>query len=159
MHSTITMPIAKHPRSRLGIVPYFIVRTTRVSTMPIDHHPHPVVGRKYVRLYPASITEDLYPYEGSMLNNSSQVDLDNLNGKDFPKAQDLDFVDCILEEGEMLYIPPKWWHYVRSLTTSFSQIGKKGEYKMREDWLTARLLFFTVLLDCKFCVLTVDQMI
>lgn len=33
---------------------------------------------------------------------------------------DLEFVDCILEEGEMLYIPPKWWHYVRSLTTSFS---------------------------------------
>uniref|UniRef100_A0A2P2L7T1 Transcription factor n=2 Tax=Rhizophora mucronata TaxID=61149 RepID=A0A2P2L7T1_RHIMU len=29
-------------------------------------------------------------------------------------------MDCILEEGEMLYIPPRWWHYVRSLTTSFS---------------------------------------
>lgn len=29
-------------------------------------------------------------------------------------------MDCILEEGEMLYIPPKWWHYVRSLTMSFS---------------------------------------
>jgi len=29
-------------------------------------------------------------------------------------------MDCILEEGEMLYIPPKWWHYVRSLTMSLS---------------------------------------
>lgn len=49
-----------------------------------------------------------------------KVDLDDMDEKKFPKVQDLEFVDCILEEGEMLYIPPKWWHYVRSLTTSFS---------------------------------------
>ncbi|KAK1288659.1 hypothetical protein QJS10_CPB19g01026 [Acorus calamus] len=55
-----------------------------------------------------------------MLCNSSQVDLDNFDAKAFPKAQDLEFMDCVLEEGEMLYIPPKWWHYVKSLTTSFS---------------------------------------
>ncbi|XP_058071308.1 lysine-specific demethylase JMJ30 [Magnolia sinica] len=92
---------------------------------PLHHDPHhnlfaQVVGRKYIRLYPASITEDLYPYTESMLSNSSQVDLDSPNKKEFPKAQDLDFMDCILEEGEMLYIPPKWWHYVKSLTPSFS---------------------------------------
>ena len=49
-----------------------------------------------------------------------KVDLDNIDEKKYPKVQDLEFVDCILEEGEMLYIPPKWWHYVRSLTNSFS---------------------------------------
>ncbi|XP_043691861.1 lysine-specific demethylase JMJ30 isoform X1 [Telopea speciosissima] len=92
---------------------------------PLHHDPHhnilaQVVGRKYVRLYPASISEDLYPYDEPMLSNSSQVDLDNPDEKQFPKAVDLDFMDCILEEGEMLYIPPKWWHYVRSLATSFS---------------------------------------
>eukprot|EP00262_Sarcandra_glabra_P008012 TRINITY_DN21182_c0_g1_i1.p1 TRINITY_DN21182_c0_g1~~TRINITY_DN21182_c0_g1_i1.p1 ORF type:complete len:421 (+),score=36.48 TRINITY_DN21182_c0_g1_i1:176-1438(+) len=95
------------------------------TVTPLHHDPHhnlfaQVVGRKYVRLYHASISEDLYPYTESMLSNSSQVDLDNLDVKEFPMAQDLDFIDCILEEGEMLYIPPKWWHYVRSLTTSFS---------------------------------------
>lgn len=47
-------------------------------------------------------------------------DLDNINEELFPKVRDLEFLDCILEEGEMLYIPPKWWHYVRSLTTSLS---------------------------------------
>ena len=51
---------------------------------------------------------------------SLKVDLDNIDKKEFPKVEDLEFLDCILEEGEMLYIPPKWWHYVRSLTTSFS---------------------------------------
>ena len=32
----------------------------------------------------------------------------------------LDYLDCILEPGEMLYIPVGWWHYVRSLSVSFS---------------------------------------
>ncbi|XP_068637498.1 lysine-specific demethylase JMJ30-like isoform X2 [Aristolochia californica] len=53
-------------------------------------------------------------------NLFAQVDLDNLDEKEFPRVLNLDFFDCILEEGEMLYIPPKWWHYVRSLSISFS---------------------------------------
>lgn len=28
--------------------------------------------------------------------------------------------DCVLEPGQMLFIPPGWWHYVRSTTVSFS---------------------------------------
>ncbi|KAK7830110.1 lysine-specific demethylase jmj30 [Quercus suber] len=53
-------------------------------------------------------------------NILAQVDLDNIDETQFPKVHDLEFQDCILEEGEMLYIPPKWWHYVRSLTPSLS---------------------------------------
>ncbi|GMY16373.1 lysine-specific demethylase JMJ30 isoform X1 [Fagus crenata] len=95
------------------------------TVTPLHHDPHhnilaQVVGKKYVRLYPASLSEELYPYTETMLKNSSQVDLDNIDERQFPKVHDLKFQDCILEEGEMLYIPPKWWHYVRSLTTSFS---------------------------------------
>ncbi|KAI3706360.1 hypothetical protein L6452_24044 [Arctium lappa] len=95
------------------------------TVTPLHHDPHhnilaQVVGKKYVRLYPASLSEELYPHSESMLKNSSQVDLDNMDANEFPKIQDLEFLDCILEEGEMLYIPPKWWHYVRSLTTSLS---------------------------------------
>ncbi|XP_057953528.1 lysine-specific demethylase JMJ30 [Malania oleifera] len=95
------------------------------TVTPLHHDPHhnilaQVVGKKYVRLYPPSLSEELYPYTETMLCNSSQVDLDKVDEKQFPKVQELEFVDCILEEGEMLYIPPKWWHYVRSLTTSLS---------------------------------------
>lgn len=28
--------------------------------------------------------------------------------------------DCVLEAGQMLFIPPGWWHYVKSTTVSFS---------------------------------------
>ncbi|KAK1266052.1 hypothetical protein QJS04_geneDACA016332 [Acorus gramineus] len=95
------------------------------TVTPLHHDPHhnifaQAIGKKYIRLYPAAIVEELYPYSETMLCNSSQVDLDNFDAKAFPKAQDLEFMDCVLEEGEMLYIPPKWWHYVKSLTTSFS---------------------------------------
>ncbi|KAL9255327.1 Lysine-specific demethylase JMJ30-like protein [Drosera capensis] len=95
------------------------------TVTPLHHDPHhnilaQVVGKKYVRLYPASLSEELYPHEETMLHNSSQVDLDNIDEEAFPKVKDVEFWDCILDEGEMLYIPPKWWHYVRSLTPSFS---------------------------------------
>lgn len=36
---------------------------------------------------------------------------------DFAKAT---YVECILEPGDMLYIPPRYWHYVRSLEISLS---------------------------------------
>ncbi|KAK4441494.1 Lysine-specific demethylase [Sesamum alatum] len=95
------------------------------TVTPLHYDPHhnllaQVVGKKYIRLYPASLSEELYPHSESMLSNFSQVDLDNIDEKEFPKVLDLEFLDCILEEGDMLYIPPNWWHYVRSLTTSFS---------------------------------------
>ncbi|GJN03934.1 hypothetical protein PR202_ga21434 [Eleusine coracana subsp. coracana] len=95
------------------------------TVTPLHHDPHhnlfaQVLGRKYFRLYPSSVSGDLYPHTETMLSNTSQVDLDNIDEKEFPRTQDIEFMDGILEEGDLLYIPPKWWHYVRSLSISFS---------------------------------------
>ncbi|KXZ43695.1 hypothetical protein GPECTOR_83g307 [Gonium pectorale] len=38
----------------------------------------------------------------------------------FSSPAALPFLDVVLEPGHMLYIPPSWWHFVRSLGTSFS---------------------------------------
>jgi hypothetical protein len=94
-----------------------------------------VVGRKYVRLYAPKYSANLYPRgmeEGIDMNNTSQTDVAVLEGWDgteedklaareqFPEFENAEYEDCILEEGECLYIPLGWWHYIRSLSPSFS---------------------------------------
>lgn len=78
-----------------------------------------MLGRKYIRLYSPSVTDSLYPHEG-MLQNTSQVDVENADGAEYPKFAQAPYMECLLESGEMLFIPKRWWHYVRSLETSFS---------------------------------------
>ena len=73
-----------------------------------------------MRLYPPSATPRLYPYKQGMTTNSSQIDLDAPDLARFPDFEGLPFLDTILSEGQMLYIPPEWWHYVRSVSISFS---------------------------------------
>ena len=92
---------------------------------PLHTDPHhnllaQVVGTKYVRLYPPAATARLYPYREGLTTNSSQVDLDAPDLERFPGFAALPFMDCLLRPGQMLYIPPLWWHYVRAVTVSFS---------------------------------------
>ncbi|PBP27117.1 jumonji domain containing 5 [Diplocarpon rosae] len=95
-----------------------------------------VVGRKYVRLYGPRESSKLYARGveagGVDMENTSEVDIGVLAGWEgtedeqaaangrFPLFKTAEFVDCILEEGECLYIPVGWWHYVQSLSVSFS---------------------------------------
>jgi len=89
-----------------------------------------VVGKKYVRLYSPDQSENLYPRgieEGVDMSNTSRVPLeqvemnleDDTDGE-FGQFTEAKYVETILNEGESLYIPVGWWHYVRSLTVSFS---------------------------------------
>jgi hypothetical protein len=95
-----------------------------------------VVGRKYIRLYSPRESEKVYARGvedgGVDMGNTSAADIGVLAGWDgtgneqmeahekFPLWRDAEYVDCVLEEGECLYIPVGWWHYVRSLSVSFS---------------------------------------
>ncbi|XP_022241372.1 lysine-specific demethylase 8-like isoform X2 [Limulus polyphemus] len=79
-----------------------------------------IVGKKYVRLYSEETTPFLYPYEERLLNNTSRVDVENPDLEKFPLFAKAKCKECIIEPGQLLYIPPRCWHYVRSLSTSFS---------------------------------------
>ncbi|KAM3915839.1 bifunctional peptidase and arginyl-hydroxylase JMJD5 [Leptodactylus fuscus] len=79
-----------------------------------------IVGRKYLRLYSVSETERLYPFDSSLLHNTSQVDIENPDTDKFPDFAKADYQECILRPGQILFIPVKWWHYVRALDISFS---------------------------------------
>ena len=96
-----------------------------VQVTPLHHDPHhnllcQVVGFKYVRIHPPSAAARLYPYEEGLTTNASQVDLDQPDLGRFPDFEGLLHQECMLRPGDMLYIPPGWWHYVRSLSVSFS---------------------------------------
>ncbi|XP_004691763.1 PREDICTED: lysine-specific demethylase 8 [Condylura cristata] len=79
-----------------------------------------VMGRKYVRLYAPQEGDALYPHDTHLLHNTSQVDVEKPDLEKFPKFAEAPFQSCILSPGDMLFIPVKYWHYVRALDLSFS---------------------------------------
>ncbi|XP_064887187.1 bifunctional peptidase and arginyl-hydroxylase JMJD5 isoform X2 [Columba livia] len=79
-----------------------------------------VFGRKYIRLYSPQDSENLYPHESQILHNTSQVDVEDPDLDKFPNFRKAAFQSCILMPGQVLFIPVKYWHYVRSLDISFS---------------------------------------
>ncbi|GBF98434.1 hypothetical protein Rsub_11079 [Raphidocelis subcapitata] len=79
-----------------------------------------VVGRKYVRVVSPAHTAALYPHAGGMHTNTSRVDAGAPDAARFPDYAAAPFWECVLQAGDMLYIPPKWWHYVTAVTASFS---------------------------------------
>lgn len=80
-----------------------------------------VFGSKTIILAPPDSTPNLYPHEHFILNNTSQiVDAKAIDYERFPRARDVRFRRLELRRGQVLYIPPGWWHYVESLAPSFS---------------------------------------
>ena len=49
-----------------------------------------------------------------------QVDCEAPDVEKFPLFPQAIYSEFILHPGQMLYIPPKHWHYVRALDISFS---------------------------------------
>lgn len=79
-----------------------------------------VRGCKYVILYTADQTTALYPHTDQMLCNTSQVDAEHPDLLKFPDFNDAKGFHGVLGPCEMLYIPPRCWHYIRALSASMS---------------------------------------
>ncbi|OAA43619.1 jumonji domain containing 5 [Metarhizium rileyi] len=95
-----------------------------------------VVGTKYVRLYPPW-SKAMRPRgeeeDGVDMSNTSSLDVGVLEGWDEDaqgtseerqlakrELEGEECWECVLGEGDTLLIPMGWWHYVRSLSVSFS---------------------------------------
>ena len=75
-----------------------------------------IAGRKRVKL--------IAPWETPKLRNHrhcfTPVDGRNIDLSRFPELQDVAILDCILEPGEILFLPVGWWHFVEALDISIT---------------------------------------
>lgn len=73
-----------------------------------------IMGRKRVKL--------IAPCHLPKLHNErhcfTPVDGRNIDLERFPAMRDVPVLECVLEPGEILFLPVGWWHYVESLDIS-----------------------------------------
>ncbi|GJQ79024.1 hypothetical protein Trydic_g185 [Trypoxylus dichotomus] len=87
---------------------------------PKDNLLAQVYGTKLVTLFSPEDSKFLYPHTDQMLCNTSQVNPNKADLDRFPEFRKAKMMKCLLEPGDVLYMPPKWWHYVVALEKSFS---------------------------------------
>jgi len=76
-------------------------------------------GRKRIVLFAPRDSARLYPFR-TKAYNMSQVDIENADLDRFPKFAEAQPYEAEIAAGDMLYIPPYWWHQVYSLELGIS---------------------------------------
>lgn len=79
-----------------------------------------VWGTKRIFLSPPHHDEFLYPREANAILFGSPFDPESPDYEKYPLARQATLIECIMNPGEMLYVPAGWYHQVRSLTFSLS---------------------------------------
>ena len=79
-----------------------------------------VWGRKRIMLSPPHHDAFLYPSEANAILFSSPFDPEAPDFARFPLARQASIIECLVEPGDMLYVPAGWYHQVRALTFSLS---------------------------------------
>lgn len=96
-----------------------------------------VRGSKQIILYPPNAPV----YRNSIfskLPNHSKVDPENPNYHLYPKFKDAQSIIIQLKEGETLYIPSFWWHYLRNLDQTMAVSYWWGHgWKLSIAWLAS----------------------
>jgi lysine-specific demethylase 8 len=81
-----------------------------------------VKGEKRVWLFPDDEYDNLYPATDQLLPHCSRIDVFAPDHAAFPqyRAAEARRIELVLEPGDTLYIPRRWWHAVESLSPSLS---------------------------------------
>jgi hypothetical protein len=79
-----------------------------------------VWGRKRIFLAPPHHDDYLYTREANALLFGSPFDPEAPDYARFPLARQATLLECVVEAGDLLYVPAGWYHQVRSLTFSLS---------------------------------------
>lgn len=79
-----------------------------------------VWGSKRIFLSPPHHDEFLYPREANAILFGSPFDPESPDYQQFPLARQALMIECIVNPGDLLYVPAGWYHQVRALTFSLS---------------------------------------
>jgi len=74
-------------------------------------------GKKRIILYGPDASTHLYRHPFTV---SCNVDFRNPDLTRYPKVLDAKGYECIVEHGDTLFMPSRWWHFVDYTTTGFS---------------------------------------
>jgi hypothetical protein len=77
-------------------------------------------GTKRIFLSPPHHAEFLYTSEANAILFGSPFDPEAPDFEKFPLARQASMIECIVNPGDLLYVPAGWYHQVRSLTFSLS---------------------------------------
>lgn len=77
-------------------------------------------GSKRIILAPPHHDEFLYPREANAILFGSPFDPEAPDFDRFPLARQASMIECLMQPGDMLYVPAGWYHQVRSLSFSLS---------------------------------------
>lgn len=77
-------------------------------------------GTKRIFLSPPHHDEFLYANEANAILFGSPFNPEAPDFEKFPLARQASMIECIVNPGELLYVPAGWYHQVRSLTFSLS---------------------------------------
>lgn len=73
-----------------------------------------VIGRKRVRIVSSVFQPQMYNH----FHVFSQVDLANIDYERFPLMKEVPVLECILNPGQLLFLPVGCWHHVEALDVS-----------------------------------------
>jgi hypothetical protein len=79
-----------------------------------------IVGKKKVEVIDPCYSPHLYPAYGTVQKNTSRVDFEKPDLKEFPKFAEAERHMAELNPGDGLFIPFKWWHYCKTEDLSCS---------------------------------------
>jgi hypothetical protein len=77
-------------------------------------------GTKRIFLSPPHHDEFLYPSEANAILFGSPFNPEAPDFEKFPLARQATLIECIVNPGDLLYVPAGWYHQVRALTFSLS---------------------------------------
>jgi len=91
-----------------------------------------VAGSKRFVLYPPWEWRNLYPFPRIHPRwHKSQVSYDSPDLINLPNYKNAEAYEALLSPGDILYVPPYWWHHVESKTSSISMASwsQSGVYR------------------------------